>query len=160
LKGQVEEAIARLESELGKQFGSVDNPLLLSVRSGARVLDARDDGHDPQPRHQRSSRRGDRRTHRQRPLRVDSYRRFIQMYGDVVMGVQTREGEHHEPFDQVMHELKGEVGIHEDINLTVDHLKELVKRFKALIKNRTGNEFPRMLGPNFGVPSVPSSVPG
>jgi len=142
LKGQVEEAIARLESELGKQFGSVENPLLLSVRSGARdsmpgmmdtILNL---GINDQAVEGIAARTGNAR------FAWDSYRRFIQMYGDVVMGVQTREGEHHEPFDQVMHELKGEVGIHEDINLTVDHLKELVKRFKALIKSRTGNEFP------------------
>ncbi|HPU57288.1 MAG TPA: pyruvate, phosphate dikinase, partial [Verrucomicrobiota bacterium] len=76
----------------------------------------------------------------------DCYRRFVQMYGDVVMGVQKRAGEDHEPFEVVIHNLKHE-RYHEDIDdtkLTVDDLKELVKRFKALIKERTGGkEFPQ-----------------
>src|SRR5215813_10330146 len=72
----------------------------------------------------------------------DCYRRFVQMYGDVVMGVQKRPGEDNEPFETVIHELKHErynADI-EDTKLTVDDLKELVNRFKALIKERTSNE--------------------
>src|SRR5207247_10011510 len=74
----------------------------------------------------------------------DCYRRFIQMYGDVVMGVQKREGEDHEPFEVVIHELKHE-RYHADIDdpkLTVDDLKELVVRFKKLVKERAGKDFP------------------
>jgi hypothetical protein len=75
----------------------------------------------------------------------DCYRRFIQMYGDVVMGVQKRPGEDHEPFEVVIHALKHERHEDdvEDTKLSVDDLKELVTRFKALIKERTGSEFPQ-----------------
>jgi pyruvate,orthophosphate dikinase len=72
----------------------------------------------------------------------DSYRRFLQMYGDVVMGVQKRPGEDHEPFEAVIEHLKDErYGKHDfpDVRLTLADLKELVQRFKALIKERTGN---------------------
>src|SRR5207247_9531654 len=71
----------------------------------------------------------------------DSYRRFLQMYGDVVMGVQKRPGEDHEPFESVIEHLKDQrYGKHDfpDVRLTVADLKQLVKRFKALIKERTG----------------------
>ena len=76
----------------------------------------------------------------------DSYRRFLQMYGDVVMGVQKRPGEDHEPFETVIEHLKDErYGKHDfpDVRLTVADLKELVQRFKALIKERTGKSFPQ-----------------
>jgi pyruvate, orthophosphate dikinase len=65
------------------------------------------------------------------------------MYGDVVMGVQTREGEDREPFETVIEELKHEAGVERDMDLTVDHLKVLVERFKELIKERTGETFPQ-----------------
>ena len=72
----------------------------------------------------------------------DCYRRFVQMYGDVVMGVQKRHENEHEPFDQVMDHLKEEVGVKEDTELNEANLQELVKRFKVLIKERTGKAFP------------------
>src|SRR5688500_11640358 len=72
----------------------------------------------------------------------DSYRRFVQMYGDVVMGVQKRHENEHEPFDEVMDHLKEEVGVKEDTALSEADLQELVKRYKKLIKDRTGKEFP------------------
>jgi pyruvate,orthophosphate dikinase len=72
----------------------------------------------------------------------DSYRRFIQMYGDVVMGVQKKNENDHEPFEEVMDGLKHEVGVKEDTDLTAAHLQELVKRYKKLIKERTGKAFP------------------
>src|SRR5207244_8327363 len=74
----------------------------------------------------------------------DSYRRFLQMYGDVVMGVQKRPGEDHEPFESVIENLKDQrYGKHDfpDVRLTPADLTELVKRFKALIKERTGKSF-------------------
>jgi pyruvate,orthophosphate dikinase len=74
----------------------------------------------------------------------DCYRRFIQMYGDVVLGVQKAEGEDHEPFETVIHDFKHEK-YHSDVEdskLTADDQKELVKRFKALVKERTGHDFP------------------
>src|SRR5439155_1232538 len=76
----------------------------------------------------------------------DSYRRFLQMYGDVVMGVQKRPGEDHEPFETVIEHMKDErYGKHDfpDVRLTAADLKELVIRFKALIKERTGKSFPQ-----------------
>src|SRR5207237_7781673 len=76
----------------------------------------------------------------------DSYRRFLQMYGDVVMGVQKRQGEDHEPFESEIEHLKDQrYGKHDfpDVRLTAADLKELVKRFKALIKKRTGKSFPQ-----------------
>ena len=76
----------------------------------------------------------------------DSYRRFLQMYGDVVMGVQKRPGEDHEPFETVIERLKDErCGKHDfpDVRLTVADLKELVQRFKRLIRERTGKSFPQ-----------------
>ena len=72
----------------------------------------------------------------------DCYRRFVQMYGDVVMGVQKRHENEHEPFDEVMDHLKHERGVKEDTQLHEADLQELVKRFKKLIKDRTGKEFP------------------
>jgi pyruvate,orthophosphate dikinase len=72
----------------------------------------------------------------------DSYRRFLQMYGDVVMGVQKRHENEHEPFEEVMHGLKEEVGVKEDTDLSEEHLQELVVRYKKLIKERTGKTFP------------------
>ena len=76
----------------------------------------------------------------------DCYRRFIQMYGDVVMGVQKRAGEDHEPFESVIEHLKDErYGKHDfpDMKLTVTDLKELVRRFKQLIEERAGKAFPQ-----------------
>src|SRR5262249_57987966 len=74
------------------------------------------------------------------------YRRFLKMYGDVVMGVQKRPGEDHEPFEAVIERLKDErYGKHDfpDVRLTVADFKELVQRFKALINERTGKSFPQ-----------------
>jgi pyruvate,orthophosphate dikinase len=73
----------------------------------------------------------------------DCYRRFVQMYGDVVMGVQKVGRDDHEPFDEVMDHLKKEVGAKEDTDLTAEQLKELVSRFNKLIQQRTGKEFPQ-----------------
>jgi pyruvate,orthophosphate dikinase len=73
----------------------------------------------------------------------DSYRRFVQMYGDVVMGVQKRHENEHDPFEEVMEKLKHEVGAHNDTDLTADALRELVKRYMQLIKQRTGKSFPQ-----------------
>ena len=72
----------------------------------------------------------------------DSYRRFLQMYGDVVMGVQKRPGEDHEPFETVIEEIKHAAGVELDSDLSVEDLKKLVQAFKDLIKERTGEKFP------------------
>lgn len=142
LNAQVEEALQMLESETGKRFGDPVNPLLVSVRSGAResmpgmmdtILNL---GLN------RSTVEGLARMSGDERFAWDSYRRFVQMYGDVVMGVQPRSETEHEPFDEVMSRLKEEVGAVHDTDLTADHLKELVERYRALIRERTGKDFP------------------
>ncbi len=145
LDGQVKNGIAFIEKVLGKKFGDMQKPLLVSVRSGARdsmpgmmdtILNL---GLNDQTVLALAKCSNNER------FAWDCYRRFIQMYGDVVMGVQKRPNEDHEPFEVVIHELKHELH-HEDIEdtkLSVDDLKELVVRFKALIKERTNKEFPQ-----------------
>jgi pyruvate,orthophosphate dikinase len=143
---QVKTAVAATEKILGKRFGDAEKPLLVAVRSGARdsmpgmmdtilnlglndntVLALEKFSGNPR-------------------FAWDCYRRFIQMYGDVVMGVQKNPNEDHEPFEVVISDLKSELfpgQQHvEDTKIDVNGLKELVVRFKALVKERTGKEFP------------------
>ncbi len=138
----VPKAVAWMEKETGKKFGDPKNPLLVSVRSGARdsmpgmmdtILNL---GMNDTAVEAVSAATGNAR------FAWDCYRRFVQMYGDVVMGVQKRHENEHEPFDEVMDHLKEEVGAKEDTDLSAEQLKELVKRFQALIKERTGKAFP------------------
>jgi pyruvate,orthophosphate dikinase len=146
LTPQVKAGVDFIEKIIGTKFGDRSAmPLLVSVRSGARdsmpgmmdtILNL---GLNDQTVLALVS-----GTQNER-FAWDCYRRFIQMYGDVVMGVQKRAGEDHEPFEVVIHGLKHE-RYHadiEDTKLNVDDLKELVVRFKALIKERTGDEFPQ-----------------
>ena len=146
LELQVKNGVAFIEKIMGTKFGDKTSmPLLVSVRSGARdsmpgmmdtILNL---GLNDQTVLSLVS-----GTQNER-FAWDCYRRFIQMYGDVVMGVQKRAGEDHEPFEVVIHSLKHE-RYHadiEDTKLNVDDLKELVARFKALINERTGDEFPQ-----------------
>jgi pyruvate,orthophosphate dikinase len=139
---EVKAQVARLEKAVGKKFGCRKDPLLVSVRSGARdsmpgmmdtILNL---GLNDQAVEALSKATSNPR------FAWDCYRRFVQMYGDVVMGVQKRHENEHEPFDAVMDGLKHEVGVQEDTQLGEPHLRELVKRFKALIKERTGKAFP------------------
>jgi pyruvate,orthophosphate dikinase len=139
---EVKAQVTKLEKAVGKKFGSTRDPLLVSVRSGARdsmpgmmdtILNL---GLNDQTVEAQSKATGNPR------FAWDCYRRFVQMYGDVVMGVQKRHENEHEPFDAVMDGLKHEVGVSEDTQLSESHLRELVKRFKALIKERTGKAFP------------------
>jgi pyruvate,orthophosphate dikinase len=146
LDAEVEAALAKVEKSVGKKLGDEDRPLLVSVRSGARDsmpgmmdtilnLGLNDEVVEIVAKKTRNAR-----------FAWDSYRRFLQMYGDVVMGVQKRAGEDHEPFERAIEQLKDErYGKHDfpDVRLTVDDLKELVKRFKALIKDRTRKSFPQ-----------------
>ncbi|HYG33542.1 MAG TPA: pyruvate, phosphate dikinase, partial [Clostridia bacterium] len=146
LDPQVKAGVAFIEKVMGTKFGDEKAmPLLVSVRSGAR---------DSMPGmmdtilnlglNDKTVLALVKATNNER-FAWDCYRRFVQMYGDVVMGVQKRAGEDHEPFEVVIHELKHE-RYHadiEDTKLTVDDLKELVVRFKALIKERTNKEFPQ-----------------
>jgi pyruvate,orthophosphate dikinase len=146
LEPQVKEGVVFIEKIMGTKFGDKDAmPLLVSVRSGARdsmpgmmdtILNL---GLNDQTVISLVNATKNER------FAWDCYRRFIQMYGDVVMGVQKRPGEDHEPFEVVIHGLKHE-RYHADIEdpkLTVEDLKELVVRFKKLIKERTGQEFPQ-----------------
>jgi pyruvate,orthophosphate dikinase len=144
LKAQMEAGIAALQQQTGKKFGDLENPLLVSVRSGARdsmpgmmdtILNL---GLNDQTVEALATKTGNAR------FAWDCYRRFVQMYGDVVLGVQKRPDEDHEPFETVIHTLKHE-RYHQDIEdtkLSVADLKELVARFKALVKDRVGKKFP------------------
>jgi pyruvate,orthophosphate dikinase len=145
LAAQMKNGVVFIESILGKKFGDMEKPLLVSVRSGARDsmpgmmdtilnLGLNDKTVLALAKYSRNER-----------FAWDCYRRFIQMYGDVVMGVQKRPNEDHEPFEIVIYDLKHErhhADI-EDTKLTVADLQELVTRFKALIKERTGGKFPQ-----------------
>src|SRR5882724_7837200 len=146
LQGQKQAGVANMEKILGKKFGDMEKPLLVAVRSGARdsmpgmmdtILNLGLNDNTVQALEQAS---GNPR------FAWDCYRRFIQMYGDVVMGVQKRPNEDHEPFEMVIEELKAELFPGEqhveDTKLDADGLKEMVRRFKALVKERTGEEFP------------------
>src|SRR5438094_4483264 len=146
LEAQVANALAGVEKSVGKKLGDEERPLLVSVRSGARDsmpgmmdtilnLGMNDEVVEIVAKKTSNAR-----------FAWDSYRRFLQMYGDVVMGVQKRPGEDNEPFEAVIERLKDErYGKHDfpDVRLTVADLKELVQRFKALIKERTGKSFPQ-----------------
>jgi pyruvate,orthophosphate dikinase len=146
LKTEVATALAKVEKSVDKKFGDKERPLLVSVRSGARDsmpgmmdtilnLGMNDDVVEIIAKKTNNAR-----------FAYDSYRRFLQMYGDVVMGVQKRPGEDHEPFEAVIERLKDKrYGKHDfpDVRLTVADLKELVQRFKALINERTGKSFPQ-----------------
>ncbi|HEX5110658.1 MAG TPA: pyruvate, phosphate dikinase [Vicinamibacterales bacterium] len=144
LKGQMQAGVAAIEQQTRKKFGDLKNPLLVSVRSGARdsmpgmmdtILNL---GLNDQTVEALAKKTGNAR------FAWDCYRRFVQMYGDVVLGVQKRPGEDHEPFETVIEKLKHERYQQdiEDTRLTVDDLKELVTRFKALVKERAGRNFP------------------
>ena len=144
LRAQMEAGVKAIEQQTGKRFGDLKNPLLVSVRSGARdsmpgmmdtILNL---GLNDQTVEALAGRTGNPR------FAWDCYRRFVQMYGDVVLGVQKGPDEDHEPFEMVIHALKHE-RYHadiEDTKLSVDDLRELVVRFKALVKERVGKAFP------------------
>ncbi len=146
LDGQMHAGIAAMEKIMGTRFGDPTGmPMLVAVRSGARdsmpgmmdtILNL---GLNDQSVLSLAKATGNER------FAYDCYRRFIQMYGDVVMGVQKAPGEDHEPFEVVIEGLKHERlhdGEAEDTKLSVDDLKELVVRFKKLVKDKTGKAFP------------------
>lgn len=142
LQDEVRDALKKVEEVMDAQFGDSENPLLVSVRSGARVsmpgmmdtvLNLGLNGETMKGIIKKS---GNER------FGWDSYRRFIQMYGDVVMGLKPEKKDEDDPFELEMDEVKRARGIKLDIELTVDDLKELVDRFKKLVQDRLGNEFP------------------
>ena len=134
--------VKTLEAETGKKFSDKKNPLLVSVRSGARdsmpgmmdtILNL---GLNDTTVEALKAATGNGR------FAYDCYRRFVQMYGDVVMGVQKKHENDHDPFEEAMDGLKHEVSAREDTDLTEAQLKELVARFKSLVKRWTGKVFP------------------
>jgi len=145
LEAQMQAGVANMEKVMGHKFGDAKGfPLLVAVRSGARDsmpgmmdtilnLGLNDD----------TVRSLEKATGNAR-FAWDCYRRFVQMYGDVVLGVQKREGEDHEPFESVIEHYKHEVYGRDiiDSELSAEDQQELVKRFKALVKERTGKVFP------------------
>lgn len=142
IKKDVEDSIAHVENLMGSKFGDKENPLLVSVRSGARVsmpgmmdtvlnLGLNDEVVEGIARKSGNER-----------FAWDSYRRFVQMYGDVVLGMKPKSKEDIDPFEEIMEKKKAEKGITLDTEFTVDDLKSLVSLFKAAVKERTGKDFP------------------
>ena len=145
LQKQMEDGIARMERQLGQKFGDKKNPLLLSVRSGAREsmpgmmdtilnLGLNDETVEALAKSSGNAR-----------FAWDSYRRFIQMYGDVVMGVQKLPTEDEEPFEILIEQVKKKLlgNAHaDDTDLSAEDLQVLVAEFKKLVKSRTGKAFP------------------
>jgi len=142
IKAEVEESIRQVEKVMGTKFGDRENPCLLSVRSGSRAsmpgmmdtvlnLGLNDDAVEGIARKTGNDR-----------FAWDSYRRFVQMFGDVVMGMKPKSKEDHDPFEEIIDQMKEEKGVNLDTDLTTDDLKELVRRFKEAVKNVTGKDFP------------------
>ncbi|GET27929.1 pyruvate, phosphate dikinase [Prolixibacter sp. SD074] len=142
INNEVKEAVAHIEELTGTKFGDKNNPCLVSVRSGARasmpgmmdtILNL---GLNDMAVEGMSKKTGNNR------FGWDSYRRFIQMYGDVVMDLKPKNKEDIDPFEEIIEAMKEEKGIEQDTEFTIDDLKVLVLRFKEAIKNETGKEFP------------------
>ena len=142
LKSDVEEAIHHVENLMNSKFGDVENPLLVSVRSGARAsmpgmmdtilnLGLNDEVVEGIVRKTGNAR-----------FAWDSYRRFVQMYGDVVLGMKPVNKEDIDPFEAIIEEVKEAKGVKLDNELEVEDLKELVAKFKAAVKAQTGKDFP------------------
>ena len=142
LKPDVEQAMAGVEKLMNSKFGDVENPLLVSVRSGARAsmpgmmdtilnLGLNDVVVEGLARKTGNAR-----------FAWDSYRRFVQMYGDVVLGMKPVNKTDIDPFEAIIEEVKEAKGVKLDTELDVNDLKELVKRFKVAVKQQTGADFP------------------
>ena len=142
LKTDVEKSIAHIESLMNSKFGDVQNPLLVSVRSGARAsmpgmmdtilnLGLNDEVVEGLAKKTNNSR-----------FAYDAYRRFVQMYGDVVLGMKPTNKDDIDPFEAIIQEVKKSYGVKLDNELTTEALKELVSKFKQAIKQQTGKDFP------------------
>ena len=139
---QVASALAALEADTGKTFGAAADPLLISVRSGARAsmpgmmdtilnLGLND-----------TTVQGVIATTGNPRFAYDCYRRFVSMYGDVVLGCQPEDKDERDPFEEILEAAKEAKGIQYDTDLDEGDLKDLVVKFKAAVKQRTGNDFP------------------
>ena len=142
LRPEVEKAIGNIERLTERQFGGKEKPLLVSVRSGARasmpgmmdtILNL---GMNDEAVEAVSKLSGNPR------FAWDSYRRFVQMYGDVVLGMKPASKEDHDPFEEIIDAQKALRGVKNDTDLTTDDLKELVAKFKEAVRKQTGSEFP------------------
>ncbi len=142
VKKEIVKNLARLERTAGKKLGDPADPLLVSIRSGARasmpgmmdtVLNL---GLNDRTAAALVAKTGNPR------FVYDSYRRFVQMYGDVVLGLRPVDKDDIDPFEDIMERKKRERGVHNDADLTAGDLKDLVARYKAAIKERTGHDFP------------------
>ncbi len=142
LAAEIEDAMRKTEQVMGAKFGDAQNPLLVSCRSGARVsmpgmMDTvLNIGLNEKTLAGLIESTGNER------FAWDSYRRFVQMYGDVVLDLKPQSKTEIDPFEHIMEELKHERGVHLDTELNVNDLKELVKRFKAAVKAKKGADFP------------------
>jgi pyruvate,orthophosphate dikinase len=143
LKNEVEKEVAKIEEQTNTKFGSNESPCLLSVRSGARVsmpgmmdtvlnLGLNDEAVQGLAK----------KTNNER-FAWDSYRRFIQMYGDVVMGLKPESKEDPDPFEEIIENIKEKQGVEKDVDLTTDDLKNMVQEFKDVIQKRLGRQFPQ-----------------
>jgi len=142
LEDQVQEALRKVEAIMGARFGDPENPLLVSVRSGARVsmpgmmdtvLNLGLNDHTVQGLIQKT----------ENPrFAYDSYRRFVQMYGDVVLGLKPKSKDELDPFEVILEEMKKRKNVQYDTELTAEDLKALVKQFKAEIRHKLGKSFP------------------
>lgn len=142
IKTQVTNSVKHLEKIMGTKFGDPDNPLLLSVRSGARVsMPGMMDTVLNLGLNEKSVGGIAKKWGKDR-FAWDSFRRLLQMYGNVVMGLKPDSKEEEDPFEEIIHALKKEKEVENDLELTAEDLKELSTRFKILIKKRTGKDFP------------------
>lgn len=141
IEAQVLQGVAFVEQEMGKKFGNPSDPMLLSVRSGARAsMPCMMDTHSNLGLNDEAVQGLARKAGNER-FAWDSYRRFIQMYGDVVMGLKPVSKEDHDPFEVIIDMVKEEKrGVKLDTELNADDLKELVQRFKSLIRARIGRD--------------------
>ncbi|MCK5246739.1 pyruvate, phosphate dikinase, partial [Candidatus Bipolaricaulota bacterium] len=143
LREEVADSLKKLETATGKIFGNVENPLLISVRSGAFVsMPGMMDtilnlGLTDETVAGLAAKSGNER------FAYDSYRRLLQMYGDVVMNLKPETETDHDPFEEILEALKNEKGAKLDTDLSTEDLKELVARFKAVIEQKAGRPFPQ-----------------
>lgn len=142
LRDEVIASVHHIEGLMNSKFGDIENPLLVSVRSGARasmpgmmdtILNL---GLNDEVVRGLAKKTGNER------FAYDSYRRFVQMYGDVVLGMKPVNKEAIDPFEAIIEKVKAQRGISLDNEMTVDELKQLVDLFKKAIKEQTGKDFP------------------
>ncbi len=143
LKEEVALNLAAIEKEMGSVFGDSSNPLLVSIRSGARasmpgmmdtVLNL---GLNDLTVEGLALKSGDKR------FAYDCYRRFIQMYGDVVLSLKPESKESMDPFEEILSGRKAEIGVEMDVDLGVDDLKDIIGRYREMIRRKLGIEFPQ-----------------